>query len=257
MPSPTTERWRTGVTLIEPGRIAYRGVDLGHVIESWSFPATAWLLLQGSRPSPEQEDALRRVLVAACDHGLAAPSIAAARVVASTRGAPGVAMAAGLMAFSGPAHGGAAGACAGVLQELARAGAELGDVDAAAERLVAETLANGGRLPGFGHPYHPVDPRVAGLLNAPLAERRHRQLVGRLEAAAVAARGPRLHMNADAAVAGLLLDAGFPVHAIDLVTSIGRCVGLAAHVSEEFAAEAPFRAPSLASIEYTGPGGAV
>lgn len=199
----------------------------------------------GGEPSPGQEDAIRRVLVAACDHGLAAPSIAAARTVASTRGAPGAAIAAGLLAFAGPAHGGAAGACAELIARLD---------DAAVDSFVRERLERGERIPGFGHPYHSErDPRVEGLLAAAVADDRYRLLVRAIEETLVREKGPKLRMNADAAVAAVLLDAGFPAGAIDLVTSIGRCVGLAAHVHEETANEAPFRAPSLASIEYTGP----
>jgi citrate synthase len=222
------------------------------VIASWSFPATVWTLLAGERPTPAQEDAIRRVLVAACDHGLAAPSIAAARTVASTRGAPGVAMAAGLLAFAGPAHGGAAGACAAALAEVADAAGWPEREDAVWD-VVSESLASGSRMPGFGHPYHQRDPRVPGLLAAELPTDHWRRLVRAVEAVLVGSKGERLRMNADAAVAAVMLDAGFPVTAIDLVTSIGRCVGLAAHVNEELTNEAPFRAPSLESIEYTGP----
>ncbi len=88
---------------------------------------------------------------------------------------------------------------------------------------------------------------------AELEDDGYRQLVRVLEAALVAAKGPRLHMNADSAVAAVLMDAQLPAGAIDLVTSIGRCVGLAAHVHEENSQEAPFRAPSLSSVEYVGP----
>ena len=72
---------------------------------------------------------------------------------------------------------------------------------------------------------------------------------------AIAIKGPRLHMNADSAVAAMLADAGLDFSAIDLITSIGRCVGLAAHVHEEIENELPFRAPSLAAVEYVGPAG--
>ena len=232
--------------MIQPNRIVYRGTPIEEIIESWSFPATVWLLLVGTAPTEGQEEAIRRVLVAACDHGLAAPSIAAARTVASTRGAPGVAIAAGLLAFAGPAHGGAAGACAKVLTEIELGG---GDVEA----VVLERLASGRRIPGFGHPYHERDPRVPGLMSSPLESETYRRLATAIEDVVVREKGPRLHMNADAAVAALMLDAGFPVEAIDLITSIGRCVGLAAHVHEETVNEAPFRAPSLDAIEYVGP----
>jgi citrate synthase len=240
---PNLEHWRTSITLVEPNRIVYRGVPIDDIIEFWSFPATVWLLLQGTQPSEGQEDAIRRVLVAACDHGLAAPSIATARLVASTRGAPGVAVAAGMAAFAGPAHGGAASACAELLVELAQ------DAQSAGEQIRAR-LERGERLPGFGHPYHSSDPRVPGLLDAPLEPHDYRDLVRVVEAAVVAAKGERLHMNADAAVAALLLDAGLRPGAVDLITTIGRTVGLAAHVEEEETRERPFRAPSLESIEY-------
>ena len=61
-------------------------------------------------------------------------------------------------------------------------------------------------------------------------------------------------MNADAAVAALLLDAGLPRGAIDLVTSIGRCVGLAAHVNEEAFTSSRSARRRWTSIEYVGPG---
>jgi citrate synthase len=152
-----------------------------------------------------------------------------------------------MTAFAGPAHGGAASACAALLVDLA----EEPDVREA----VAGRLAAGQRLPGFGHPYHRHDPRVPGLLDAPGGNRRYRELLRAVERAVVAEKGERLHMNADAAVAALLLDAGLRAGAIDLVTSIGRCVGLAAHVNEEEVEERPFRAPSLESVEYAGPDG--
>jgi citrate synthase len=253
-PRPTLESWRTGITLIRPNEIHYRGVPIEEVMDSWSFPAIVWLLLVGTPPDAGQEDAIRRVLVAACDHGLAAPSIAAARTVASTRGAPGVAMAAGLLAFAGPAHGGAAGACAAILTEIREESGGWPVPEEEVRPAVRRRLDRGERMPGFGHPYHQRDPRVPGLMAATLPEDGHRRLVRVIEAEVISAKGERLAMNADSAVAALMMDAQLPPTAIDLVTSIGRCVGLAAHVHEENSQEAPFRAPSLSSIEYTGPG---
>lgn len=239
---------------MRPNEISYRGTRIEGIIDSWSFPATVWLLLGGTKPSPGQEDAIRRVLVAACDHGLAAPSIAAARTVASTRGAPGVAMAAGLLAFAGPAHGGAAGACARELRAVRERVSEWPAPPREVESIVRARLESGERFPGFGHPYHDVrDPRVPGLLGASLEDDGYRRLATAVEEILVEAKGPKLRMNADAAVAAVLLDADLPAGAIDLVTSIGRCVGLAAHVHEELENEAPFRAPSLDRVDYVGP----
>ena len=47
---PTLESWRTAITLIKPDEIQYRGIAIDGIIDSWSFPATVWLLLAGSPP---------------------------------------------------------------------------------------------------------------------------------------------------------------------------------------------------------------
>ena len=139
----------------------------------------------------EQEDALRRVLVAACDHGLAAPSIAAARTCASTRGAPGVAMATGLLAFAGPAHGGAAGACARG-RSTRSAGPPLrgrcrrpmwSASSSSASRAGSASRASATRTIAR-------DPRVPGLMSAPLPDDGYRRSSQAVEDVLVAAKGP-------------------------------------------------------------------
>jgi citrate synthase len=240
---PSTERWVTRITRVADSEIAYRGVPIADLMEGWSLPAAAWLLIVGRPPSEAQEDALRRSLIAAADHGVAAPSIVAARVCASTRGAPGTAIAAGLNAFAGPAHGGAAQAAAELLVQLAADPGSLREV-------LAERLRRGERVPGYGHPYHSSDPRVEPLLAVEGLTTTHRDLAGAVEAELERARGRPLRMNADAALAGLLLDAGMVHVHVGLIGSVGRCFGLAAHVAEEQAEETPFRAPSADAIEY-------
>ncbi len=140
---PTVERWRTGVTEIAPGRIAPRGRDIAELIASASWTEVIWLVLYGSTPSAEQDNALRRALVAAVDHGVAAPSTASARVVASTRVAPSIALAVGLTAFAGPAHGGAASEAARILQAIVAG-------ETTAEEVVRDLRARGERVPGYG-----------------------------------------------------------------------------------------------------------
>ncbi len=61
---------------------------------------------------------------------------------------------------------------------------------------------------------------------------------------------PRLRMNADAAVAGLLLDAGAGPDDVNLITALGRAVGIAAHVREEIENETPLRAPALDTVDF-------
>jgi len=249
---PDLSRWKTAVTYVADSEIRYRGHSIEGLIADASVSEVIWLLIVGSTPTAQQSDAMRRAVIAAADHGLAAPSIVAARTVASTRVEVAAAMAAGLIAFAGPAHGGAAEAIAKLL--VFHAGDS--DLSNAATRLVAGELEAGRRVPGYGHPYHHRDPRVAPLLSTALESDRHRQLARAVERELIQRTGHPLNMNADAAVAAMLLDAGLEPSALAVVTALGRCIGLAAHVYEEVHREKPFRGPALDSIEFDGdPGG--
>jgi citrate synthase len=243
---PTLDQWRTGITRVQDGSISYRGLlPIEQAMGESSISAVIWLLLRGFLPSAAEEDVMRRAVIAAADHGIAAPSIAVARICASTRGAPGVAVASGLLAFAGPAHGGAAQACAELLHDLAAAG------EGAIDRYIDECRARKIRTPGFGHPVHTIDPRTAPLMTTPgIGNRRFRDLAVELGDSLARRLGRPLPMNGDAALAAVLLDAGFSPLQIGIVGLIGRTIGLAAHVVEEIQNEAPFRAPSLGSIKF-------
>jgi citrate synthase len=251
MTRPTTEAWRTKITNIADGVISYRGTPVQSLIENGTFEGVIALLLLGASQPPEIEDALRRALIAAADHGLAAPSIATSRIVASTRVPIAVAVGTGLIAFGGPAHGGAAQEVAKLLIEVQAEVAAGLDESSAIAAVIGRELAAGHRVPGFGHPVHSEDPRVGPLLGAPLSDRTYRDLARSIEAQMLQHKKV-LRMNADTAVAALLLDAGLEADQISAVTALGRCVGLAAHVIEEFEDEEAFRAPSPSAITYTG-----
>ena len=80
--------------------------------------------------------------------------------------------------------------------------------------------------------------------------RTHRAIAVEVERFLIERTGKPLRMNADAAVGGLLLDAGLGPADVTLVTALGRAFGLAAHAREEFVNEKPFRAPSLDTVRY-------
>lgn len=243
---PDLDTWHTSVTEIAPGSISYRGTPVGDAIDNTELAAALWLVLFGGTPTPGGLDALRRAVIAALDHGVAAPSTLAARATASTRGSVPLAIASGMIAFAGPAHGGAAEQAALMFTPIAAAD----DVEKAAHDAVAERLARRERIPGYGHPYHPNDPRVPGLLGGIEPNRRYRDIAALVEKAVAAQLGRTLAMNADAAVAALLLDAGLGPGDVTLVTALGRAVGLAAHAREEQTQERPFRAPALRTVRF-------
>jgi citrate synthase len=243
---PDLGSWDTEITEIASGVIAYRGHPIAEVIDGAELSDALWLVLFGNESTPGGVDALRRALIAALDHGVAAPSTLVSRATASTRGALPLSIAAGLIAFAGPAHGGAAEA-AGELFVRIR---EKGGGDRAVETVVDEVLDAGGRFPGYGHPYHDRDPRVPALMNGIEPTRIHRDIAVAVEKVLLVRTGKPLHMNADAAVGALLLDVGLDAAEVTLVTALGRAFGLAAHAREERTKEKPFRAPSLATVRF-------
>ncbi|MFA9429958.1 citrate synthase [Egicoccus sp. AB-alg2] len=116
--------------------------------------AAAYLhLLTGATPPAAHVRALERYLVATIDHGLNASTFTA-RVVASTGADLAAVLVAALGALSGPLHGGAPSRALDMLDAIGTPGR--------AEAWVADALARGERIMGFGHRiYRTEDPRAA------------------------------------------------------------------------------------------------
>ena len=76
--------WTTEIIDIHPGKIAMRGYAIQELIGAISFPQMIWLMLRGELPTPAQAGLLEAALVASVDHGPHAPSIAIARIAATT-----------------------------------------------------------------------------------------------------------------------------------------------------------------------------
>ena len=156
---------QTGIGRAEPDAIIIRGRDLAsELMGKVTFTELTFLLVQGREPSPGETALLDAVLVSLADHGLT-PTALAARLTYT--GAPESlqgAVAAGLLG-SGTVFLGVVEDTAAFLEPVV---AEAGGADAADDRLAATAraavearLAEGGRIPGLGHPVHKqVDPRT-------------------------------------------------------------------------------------------------
>src|SRR6201996_3596932 len=155
--------WNTGIIDIHPGKISVRGYAIQDLIGKISFPQMIWLMLRGDLPTPAQAKLLEAALVASDDHGPHAPSIAIARIAATTGIDLNNVMASAVNVL-GDVHGGAGQQCMELYEEIATESKSANDlkgaVDGALERFVA---AHGKIIPGFGHRFHPVDPRCAPL----------------------------------------------------------------------------------------------
>ncbi len=235
--------WRTGIIAMRPGEIRIRGYPVEQLVGRLSFAETIWLVIRGEVPAPARARLLEAALVAAVDHGPQAPSIAIARMAASCGVALNNAMASALNVL-GDVHGGAAEQ-AMELYALAVAGiAEGRPLEAAVATAVADWQRERGRyLPGFGHRFHPVDPRAPRLLELVEEAAREGVVEGRTAAVARAVeallgrRGGRpVPLNIDGAVAVVFAELGFPPPLARGLFCLSRSVGILAHAFEQLQA---------------------
>lgn len=254
-----TSWWSTGVSDIEPGVIRLRGYPIEQLIGAVALPQMIWLLLRGELPSRSEADLLELALVAAVDHGPQAPSIAAARMAATCGIGLNNAVATGVNLL-GDVHGGAGQQCMQLLDELV----QRSDVplDDAVGELLTGLRERGKMMPGFGHRFHPRDPRRDPLLNAVEAAVTAGDLVGRHLAAALeierqlgAGRSRPVPMNIDGATAVIYAELGFPPGLGRGLFVLSRSVGILAHAWEEQQSgrriKGPIPPPLLAA--YDGP----
>src|SRR5690349_21590374 len=149
------ENWRTAIVNVSPENFWIRGYSIGSLMEKQSFAGTIFLLQQGRLPTEGESRLLDAILISASDHGPAAPSAAAARLVCSgNRAAVSAAVAAGVLAI-GLEHGGAGQECMEMIADgLKRCQTEGISVEQAAVQTVDDARAQKSRLPGLGHRTH-------------------------------------------------------------------------------------------------------
>ena len=229
----THHRLRSGREPVPP--VPGRGI-------AWNLLA----MLHGAEPAPAEARAMDRALVLHADHELNASTFAA-RVAAATLSDLYAAVTAALAALQGPLHGGAAAQVLDVMEEA-------GTADRAG-RWLAEALAAGRRIPGFGHRvYRTGDPRARHLreaareLAALRGEERRLELWLRLEELVRERTGLFPNVDYYAALVYRLL--GVPRDLFAPVFAVARTAGWTAHVLEQHANNRLIRPRA----EYRGPG---
>src|SRR5947208_2101102 len=156
--------WSTAIIDIQPGKIHVRGYPIEELIGSLSFPQMIWLMLRGELPPTTQAKLFEAALVAAVDHGPQAPSIAIARMAVTCGLSVNGAMASAVNALD-DIHGGAGQQCMELLQCIAARSTNGEDtIDAVEDALDEFTFEHGKIIPGYGHRFHPIDPRAPKLL---------------------------------------------------------------------------------------------
>jgi citrate synthase len=248
------EPWRTGITTSDKENIFIRGYNVTSLMTQATFTDTIYLLHQGRLPTTEERRLLDAILIGVSDHGPAAPSAAAARIVASgNRQSLESSVAAGVLAM-GDAHGGAAYECMQMIGEgIELVRRESISIEEAARRLVARAKAEHRRLPGMGHRIHTTDPRTRILFTMARESGLAGEGIAFMEALEEAA-GEQIRplpINIDGALSAVLYDLGFLSAVAKLIFIIGRVAGVTAQVMEEHTREKPMRV--RIPVAYDGP----
>ena len=252
--------WRTSLIRIAPGEIDLRGYPIEELIGHATFPETIWLLVRGEFPSRAEAALLEAALVASVDHGPQAPSIAAARMAVTCGVGMNNAVATGVNLL-GDVHGGAGRQCMEMLAALGEreaAGEPLAD---AARDLVRTARLERSHLPGFGHRFHPRDPRRDPLLAAVATAVDDGVVSGRFLRAATAVEhelsqaARPIPMNIDGATAVVYSELGFSPELGRGLFVLSRSVGILAHAWEERQSGSRIKGPLPKSMlaPYDGP----
>lgn len=232
--------WRTDIIDMEPGVIRYRGYAIEDLIGNVSFTQMIWLMTRGELPSRAQADLLDAALMSAVDHGPQAPSIAIARMAATCGVGLNNAMASAVNAL-GDVHGGAGEQAVELYQSIAgRIDGGASMAEATAAEIDDFTATKSEFLPGFGHRFHPVDPRAPRLLELVDSAAKEDAVSGRfaeigraVEAELNRRKGKAVPMNIDGATAVIYAELDFPAPLARGLFCLSRSVGILAHAWEQ------------------------
>ena len=258
--------WSTSIIEMKPGMIRYRGYAIEELIGRLGFAEMIYLMTRGELPHPAAAKLLEAALVGAVDHGPQAPSIAAARMAITCGVGINNAMASAINML-GDVHGGAGEQCVMLYNAIAaRMGSDPTGEERLAEAARAEMklLVEAGirYVPGFGHRFHPRDPRAPRLLElvdvaaaAGAVSGRFAAIGRAVEAELAAQKGRPVPMNIDGATAVIYAELGFPPPLCRGLFVLSRAVGALAHAFEEMQSGERNKGPIPRHLTwtYTGP----
>jgi citrate synthase len=258
--------WSTSIIEMKPGMIRYRGYAIEELIGRLGFAEMIYLMTRGELSHPAAAKLLEAALVGAVDHGPQAPSIAAARMAITCGVGINNAMASAINML-GDVHGGAGEQCVTLYNAIAaRMGSDPTGEERLAEAARAEMklLVEAGMqyVPGFGHRFHPRDPRAPRLLElvdvaaaAGAVSGRFAAIGRAVEAELAAQKGRPVPMNIDGATGVIFAELGFPPPLCRGLFVLSRAVGALAHAFEEMQSGERNKGPIPRHLTwtYTGP----
>jgi citrate synthase len=262
-PKTPEDWWSTAIIDMKPGAMRLRGYAIEDLIGRAGFADVLYLLTRGELPHPAAAKLLEAALVAAVDHGPQAPSIAAARMAISCGVGINNAMASAINML-GDVHGGAGEQAVALFNAIAQ---RLGDGRTAMDEAVAieiDALNRHGvrHVPGYGHRFHPVDPRAPRLLTlvdeaakAGVVNGRYAAIGRAIETQLERRSGRAIPMNIDGATGVIFAELGFAPPLCRGLFVLSRSVGALAHAYEEMQSGERNKGPIPRHLTwtYTGP----
>ena len=254
--------WDTSIIDVHPGEISIRGYPIEQLIGRVRFVEMIWLMLRGELPAPGQADLLEAALVPGVDHGPHAPSIAISRM-AVTCGLPVNGAMASAINVLDDVHGGAGQQCMELYRQIDVEAGPDGELVQVATRVIERRRQAGDKMvPGFGHRFHPVDPRTAPLLAlvaqaaaASTVAGRHASIGQAVEKALCAITKRQIPMNIDGVTAVVFCELGFEPELGRGLFVLSRAVGILAHAWEQKQRGGRIMGPMPREIpyRYSGP----
>jgi citrate synthase len=226
---------------MSPGVIRLRGYAIEELVGRASLAQMIWLMTRGELPGRAEAELLDAALVAGVDHGPQAPSIAIARMAATCGVGLNNAMASALNVL-GDVHGGAGEQAVELFQDVSDRMAAGKAEEIAVQAALADFTARHGKfIPGYGHRFHPLDPRAPRLLElvdaaarAGVVQGRFARIARAVESALGAGKGgKRIPLNIDGATAVIYAELGFPAPLARGLFCLSRAVGILAHAWEQ------------------------
>lgn len=250
--------WTTAIIDIHPGEINVRGHGIQDLIGRISFPEMIWLMVRGEMPTVWQARLLEAALVASVDHGPQAPSIAIARMAVTCGAEINNAMASAVNVLGG-VHGGAGQQCLELYAMVKARAAEKSGLEDAVEASLPDYFEKHGPIVGgFGHRWHPVDPRTAPLMRlveqAAVAGEVSGQYIaiGRaVETVLTRRKGKPIPMNIDGSTAVIFAELGVQPELGRGLFILSRSVGILAHAWEQRQQGGRIKGPMPKEIPFT------
>jgi len=237
------ERYQSAVDWadLQEGRLFVRDKELSEMVEGMDFVDAIFHTWIMKKPSQGEKRMLNSLLVSFCGGwSIIPPVVFSARLAATTKAPMAQCLAAGFSA-SGPCHTSAIEEIMGIYRDVPIDGIE---------GFVEDALRRGKRIPGFGHPVLPKDPRPDMLMRRSEAlgtSARGMEKARRISAILSGRKG--IHPNIDGMAGAILHDLGFTDPAYGPAFFLmGRSLSMTAHIIEEY------RNPPFKALELVYPG---